>query len=160
MTLTTNKNKYTIIIAKSFLKRLWGLMGQKDINYGMLFPKCNSIHTFFMKENIDIIGLDENNEVIDIDARNIQIFDANMDEAAKFIQEHKGFQITIATDFQERVKEVFADYGLFDINYIRNITSQGTELKDGKILLLTDRELFNKRQKDLPAIRRKVFYLM
>ena len=64
MTLTTNKNKYTIIIAKSFLKRLWGLMGQKDINYGMLFPKCNSIHTFFMKENIDIIGLDENNEVI------------------------------------------------------------------------------------------------
>ena len=42
MTLTTHKNKYTIIIAKSFLKRLWGLMGQKDIDYGMLFPKCNS----------------------------------------------------------------------------------------------------------------------
>ena len=30
----------------------------------MLFPKCNSIHTYFMKENIDIVGLDENNEVI------------------------------------------------------------------------------------------------
>lgn len=28
------------------------------------FPKCNSIHTYFMKESIDIIGLDENNEVI------------------------------------------------------------------------------------------------
>lgn len=64
MTLTTNKNKYNIIVASSFPKRLFGLMGQKDINYGMLFPKCNSIHTFFMKENIDIIGLDENNEVI------------------------------------------------------------------------------------------------
>ena len=33
-------------------------------DYGILFPKCNSIHTFFMKENIDIIGLDENKEVI------------------------------------------------------------------------------------------------
>ena len=98
---------------------------------------------------------DENNEVIDIDARNVQIFDANMDAAAQFIKEHKGFQITIATDFQERVKEVFNSYGLFDINYIRNITSQGTELIDGKILLLTDRELFNKRQKDVPTNRKR-----
>lgn len=64
MTLITNKNKYQIIIANSFFKRLFGLMGKKNINYGVLFPKCNSIHTFFMKENIDIIGLDENNEVI------------------------------------------------------------------------------------------------
>lgn len=39
-------------------------MGKTNIDYGILFPKCNSIHTFFMKENIDIVGLDENNEVI------------------------------------------------------------------------------------------------
>ncbi len=64
MTLTTNKNKYNIIVASSFPKRLFGLMGKKEIDYGMLFPKCNSIHTFFMKENIDVVGLDENNEVI------------------------------------------------------------------------------------------------
>ena len=65
---------------------------------------------------------DENNEVIDIDARNVQIFDADMLAVAKFIQEHKGYQITIATDFQERVKDVLAEYDIFDINYIRNIT--------------------------------------
>ena len=64
MYLKTNKQDYPIIIANSFSKRLIGLMGKKDINYGMLFPKCNSIHTYFMKENIDIVGLDENNEVI------------------------------------------------------------------------------------------------
>ncbi len=64
MYLKTNKQKYPIIIANSFSKRLKGLMGEKNINYGMLFPKCNSIHTYFMKENIDIVGLDENNEVI------------------------------------------------------------------------------------------------
>ena len=98
---------------------------------------------------------DENNEVIDIDARNVQIFDADIQAVAKFIQEHKGYQITIATDFQERVKEVLAEYDIFDINYIRNITSQGTELRDGKILLLTDRELFNKRQKDIPSNRKR-----
>ena len=64
MYLNTNKTKYKIITAKSFFKRLFGLMGKENINYGMLFPKCNSVHTFFMKENIDIIGLDENNEII------------------------------------------------------------------------------------------------
>ena len=64
MYLKLGKNKYNIIIAKSFFKRLIGFMGKKDINYGMLFLKCNSIHTFFMKENIDVVGLDENNEVI------------------------------------------------------------------------------------------------
>ncbi len=98
---------------------------------------------------------DENNEVIDIDARNVQIFDADIQAVAKFIQEHKGYQITIATDFQERVKDVLAEYDIFDINYIRNITFQGTELRDGKILLLTDRELFNKRQKDIPSNRKR-----
>ena len=98
---------------------------------------------------------DENHEVIDIAARNVQIFDADIQAVAKFIQEHKGYQITIATDFQERVKEVLAEYDIFDINYIRNITSQGTELRDGKILLLTDRELFNKRQKDIPSNRKR-----
>ena len=64
MTLKIHKHSYDIIIASSFYKRLTGLIGKKNIDYGILFPKCNSIHTYFMKENIDIIGLDENNEVI------------------------------------------------------------------------------------------------
>ena len=98
---------------------------------------------------------DENNEVIDIDARNVQVFDADMNEAAKFLKEHKGYQITIATDYQERVKEVLSDYDIFDINFIKNITSQGTEIQDGKILLITDRELFNKRQKEVPSNRKR-----
>ncbi len=64
MTLTTNKNTYNIIVANTFSKRLTGLIGKTNIDFGMLFPKCNSIHTYFMQENIDVIGLDENNEVI------------------------------------------------------------------------------------------------
>ena len=64
MYLKTNNKTYEIIIANTFYKRLTGLIGHKNINFGMLFPKCNSIHTYFMKENIDIIGLDTNNEVI------------------------------------------------------------------------------------------------
>lgn len=64
MYLKTNNKTYEIIKAETFYQRLIGLMGKKNIDFGMLFPQCNSIHTYFMKENIDIIGLDENNEVI------------------------------------------------------------------------------------------------
>ncbi len=64
MYLKTNKEKYNIVVANTFSKRLIGLMGKTNIDYGLLLPNCNSIHTYFMKENIDIIGLDENNEVI------------------------------------------------------------------------------------------------
>lgn len=64
MHLKINNKSYEIKLALSFYQRFKGLMGKTNINYGMMFLKCNSIHTFFMKENIDIIGLDNNNEVI------------------------------------------------------------------------------------------------
>ena len=48
----------------SFYSRLTGLMFKKNINYGLLFKRCNSIHTFFMKENIDVIMTDKNNRIL------------------------------------------------------------------------------------------------
>ena len=51
---------------KSFYSRLLGFMFKKNINSSLLFDKCNSIHTFFMKENIDIIFLDKSGQIIDI----------------------------------------------------------------------------------------------
>jgi uncharacterized membrane protein (UPF0127 family) len=47
------------IIAKSFWTRFMGLMGKKALpmEEGILFPKCNSIHTFFMRFPIDVILL-------------------------------------------------------------------------------------------------------
>ena len=49
---------------KSFKDRLLGFMFKKNINSGLLFEKCNSIHTIFMKESIDVIVIDENNIVV------------------------------------------------------------------------------------------------
>ena len=39
-------------------------MMEKNINRALLFDKCNSIHTFFMKENIDVIMCDNDNKVL------------------------------------------------------------------------------------------------
>ena len=49
---------------KTFKERLIGLMFKKNINYGLLFKKCNSIHTFFMLEPIDIIMTDKHDNII------------------------------------------------------------------------------------------------
>ena len=119
------------------------------------WQEINQQTASFQKIYMNNFLSDGNSDIIDIDAQNIQIFDANMDNVAKYINNHRDYQITIATDFQERVKEVLNSYEIFDVKYIRNITSQGTELKDGKILLLTDRELFNKRQKEIPTNRKR-----
>lgn len=57
-------DKIKIYEAKTFKERLLGLMFKKNINYCLLFKNCNSIHTFFMKENIDVVMTDKNNKII------------------------------------------------------------------------------------------------
>ena len=64
MKLRYNKEEIELIECKTFFSRLRGFMFNKDINHALLFNKCNSIHTFFMKENIDIIMTDKNNKII------------------------------------------------------------------------------------------------
>ena len=50
--------------ADNFFIRFIGLMFKKDIKEGLFFQKCNSIHTFFMKESIDIIMTDKDYKVV------------------------------------------------------------------------------------------------
>lgn len=59
-------NNVEIKEANTFYKRLFGLMFKKNINYGLLFKNCRSIHTFFMKEEIDIIATDIDDNIIKI----------------------------------------------------------------------------------------------
>ena len=63
MKVIVNNKEIKLIDANSFYKRLIGFMFKKNINYCLRF-KTNSIHTFFMKENIDIVMTDINNNVL------------------------------------------------------------------------------------------------
>ncbi len=56
-----NDKKYDILLMNTFFERLKGLMFKKDaIKNIYMFPKCSSIHTYFMKQNIDVCILDKN----------------------------------------------------------------------------------------------------
>lgn len=57
-------NGIKIVEAKGFKMRLLGFMFKKKINYGLLFKNCRSIHTFFMKNKIDVILTDKDDNII------------------------------------------------------------------------------------------------
>lgn len=63
MKVIINNKKINLVEANTFIKKLKGLMFQKNINY-CLRLKTNSIHTFFMKESIDIIMTDKFNNIL------------------------------------------------------------------------------------------------
>lgn len=56
-----------IIIANTFLKRFKGLMGKKDFDDCLVFTDLvgSTIHTFFMKFEIDVYFIDENKIIFD-----------------------------------------------------------------------------------------------
>ena len=64
MKLVYQEKEISLTECKTFYSRLKGFMFTKNINKALLFNKCNSIHTFFMKTNIDVIFCNKNNEIL------------------------------------------------------------------------------------------------
>ena len=114
----------------------------------------------------------EMEEVIEFNSQPVQNFGANLDEIAGFIRRYKnpspgsdtpyppgdkGYKIIIATDYQERVKEILSERNIFDVEYNESISSAGSILEDFKTIVLTDRELFNKRTKEVTSTKRSYY---
>ena len=60
-------------VAGSFWARARGLIGRRSLapGTGLLIPRCNAIHTFFMRFPIDAAFLDRDNRVVKV-VRNIR----------------------------------------------------------------------------------------
>ena len=106
----------------------------------------------------------EMEEVVEFNSQPVQNFGANLDEISEFIKKYKhetnnknGFRIIIATDYPERVKEILSERDIFDVEYNENISSAGSILEDFKTIILTDRELFNKRNKEVTSTKRSYY---
>ena len=97
------------------------------------------------------------NDLIEFESSNILNFNADIEAFCKFIKEKSGYQIVIATDFRERVKDILKEHGITDVEYIENISANGTIINDAKIVLLTDKELFNKRSKEITAAKKSYY---
>ncbi|MEL0656881.1 DUF192 domain-containing protein [Pseudoalteromonas issachenkonii] len=67
LTLVTINSKFNIMYANTWFLRLRGLLGRNlKVNEGMLIEPCNSVHTMWMKYDLDIIYINKNNEIVKI----------------------------------------------------------------------------------------------
>ncbi len=67
----TNATKNTVLsrdagLAKSFLARMKGLLGGKELKEGqaLILKPCNSVHTLFMRFPIEAVFVDKDNKII------------------------------------------------------------------------------------------------
>ena len=124
--------------------------------------------------------------IIEFDSQPVQNFGAKIDDIAQYIQSkisghyeednvrrsnlksdeiatvvslprNDKYKIIIATDYPERVKEILAERNIFDVEYNESISAQGSILEDFKTIILTDRELFNKRTKEVTSTKRSYY---
>ena len=101
---------------------------------------------------------DEMDEIVEFNTLPLKNFEANLDEIAKFINDNSNYNIVIATDYKERVKEILKEREVFKlITFTESITSHGGILEDFKTIIFTDRELFNKRSKEVTAARKSYY---
>ncbi len=144
----------------------------KDKNH-VLFEEFIQKLAGFVKIGFNNFLDDELDEIVEFNTLPLKNFEANLDEIAEFIKNpstasggpppfSKGglrdYGIVIATDYKERVKEILKEREVFKlITFTDSITSHGGILEDFKTIIFTDRELFNKRSKEVTASRKSYY---
>ena len=129
------------------------LKGRNHIPFEDFIQKCAG----FVKVGLNNFLDSEMDEIIEFNTQTVQNFGAKLDDIANFIISKNNYKIIIATDYPERVKEILADYNIFDVEYNESISSHGCVLEDFKTVIITDRELFNKRTKEITASKRSYY---
>ncbi len=130
------------------------IKGRNHFTYEEFMRKISSFLRIGFNNFID----SDYTEVVEFNSQPIKHFNADLDEIAIFILEKKDYKVIIATDYPQRVQEFLKEREVFiDVDYQENISSHGTILEDFKTIILTDRELFNKRSKEITSSKRSYF---
>lgn len=99
----------------------------------------------------------EFDNIVEFNSQPVKGYFSNLDEISEFIKSKSEHKTLIATDYPERVKEIFAEKNIFDFSLVHNLSCPGSIIDDCKVILLTDRELFNKRPKEITASKRSYY---
>ena len=105
---------------------------------------------------------------IEFESSLIPGFSSKVENIASFIDEkiHDGYKVIIATDYSKRIKEILDDFEIpysddyknkNEVTVVENLALGGSVLEDFKIVVLTDKELFNKKSKDITGQKRSYY---
>lgn len=111
----------------------------------------------FVKVGLNNFIDSEMDDIIEFNSQPVQNFGAKLDDIAGYINSKHDYRIIIATDYPERVKEILNEREIFDVEYNESLSSAGAILEDFKTIILTDRELFNKRTKEVTSSKRSYY---
>ena len=112
----------------------------------------------FKRIAIDSFLTDDYEKIIEYDLSLPPIFSSDIQSASKFIKKYlnDNYKIFICSNFPNRLKEIFKELEIFsqDIYYFSNISTGGVisideKISNQKLLFLTDKELFNKQNRDI-----------
>ncbi len=110
----------------------------------------------FLSEDFDI-NIELNTELI-------PYFSNGIEGIVNYISEklHQNYKIIAATDYKNRIEEIFKEYEIpysYDINtgnsvcITDNIVLSGSVIQDCNLIIITDKEFFNKRSKEITGLR-------
>ena len=106
----------------------------------------------FLSEEFDIN--------VELQTELIPYFSSGLDELAIFILEKlkQKYKVIVATDYKNRIEEILKEYEIpygseNTVEITDNIVLSGSIIEDCKLVILTDKEFFNKRSKDITATR-------
>ena len=96
-------------------------------------------------------------DLLEFDAQPLKGYFSEMEELMQYLKTKPEHKIIVATDFPNRVKDILEENGIFKFEITENISCSGCIIDDLKIILLTDKELFNKRPKTITAAKRSYY---
>ena len=101
---------------------------------------------------------DDYDKIIEFDMMLPPVFSSDIKNISKFIKKslNENYKIHICSNFPNRLKEIFSELEIFsdDIFYHPDISTGGaicvdSKISSDKILILSDKELFNKHTRDI-----------
>ena len=129
------------------------LKGRNHVTFEEFIQKCAG----FVKVGLNNFLDSETDEIVEFNTQTVQNFGAKLDDIANYISSKRDYRIIIATDYPERVKEILSERNIFDVEYNESISSHGSVLEDFNTIIITDRELFNKRTKEITSTKRSYY---
>ena len=134
-----------------------GIIEKIDSKNHFTYEELLRATTYFQKIGLNNFVDGSMVDLIEFNSEPLRNFDANFEEIVRYIKEHQLYKKIIATDYPDRVKEVLEENEIFDIDYQPAIISGGCILHDFDTVIITDRELFNKRPKEISSSKKSYY---
>ncbi len=105
-------------------------------------------------------------DVIEFNAQPLRNFEANLDDISDFINSYAAnttqngkseWSVIIATNYPERVKEILSEREIYNVDFQSATVCGGCILEDFKTIIITDREMFNKRPKEITSTKKSYY---